>query len=310
MQRSLDPVAGRAVEVALELGLFSCEPGTLEQLAHRLEVAPRGLRPLLFLLASLELIEQDQDLFRVAQSTPAYLAEVWPEVEFYRDQNWKELDRAVRTGKCVRPAIEGQADGGEFFTGVVDILFGLHSPVARHLVNHLPSARRVLDLGAGSAVWSLALAKTDPQVRVVAVDHQRVLDEVTSRFLQEHGVESQYELRAGSYHEVELEPEGYDLIYLGHVVHSEGWQASTSLLRRCCQALATDGVLVIAEMVGATPRSGDYQSNLFDLNMLMFTEAGLVFDRQELEQLAGDGGFSQLRWVEGVGQYPVLLARK
>lgn len=315
MITSLDAVGCKAFEVALAISLFEQldkEPGTIAQLAQRCQVSARGLRPLLFLLASVGCVQEQGATFHPSPELHQFLEERWPEQQSQATptKDWEELEKAVRTGQCVRPPIEGSQDGGEFFSGVVETLFGLHFSLAKSITDSLPShSLKVLDLGAGSAVWSLGLAVQRDNVEVVAVDHQRVLESVTRNFLAKHKMESRYTLRPGDYHNVELEAEHYDVIYLGHVVHSEGWDASVTLLKRCKDALAPDGTVVIAEWVGSTPRADDYHANLFDLNMLMFTEHGLVFDAPEMEELAARSGFRRLRWVKGAGKYPVLFAQ-
>ncbi|HIB65135.1 MAG TPA: methyltransferase domain-containing protein [Phycisphaerales bacterium] len=314
MISSLDPVGCKAFEVALAIDLFQeldKAPGTIVELAQRCRVSTRGLRPLLFLLASVGCVKEQADTFHPSPELNRFLSERWPDQKSQAPQagDWENLEKAVRTGRCVRPPIEGAQDGGEFFSGVVETLFGLHFGLAKSLAHALPShPLKVLDLGAGSAVWSLGLAVQRDDIEVVAVDHQRVLESVTRKFVAKNQMEERYVLRPGDYHEVELEREHYDVIYLGHVIHSEGWEASTSLLKRCKEALAPQGTVVIAEWVGSTPRADDYHANLFDLNMLMFTEHGLVFDVSEMEELASRAGFGRLRWVKGAGKYPVLFA--
>jgi methylase of polypeptide subunit release factors len=48
----------------------------------------------------------------------------------------------------------------------------------------------VLDLGAGSGVWGIALAEQSPKVRVSAVDWPQVLD-VTEKIAKRHKVAGQ-----------------------------------------------------------------------------------------------------------------------
>lgn len=314
MKANLDAVAGRAVETALSIGLIKClERGEtdLSTLVEALSVSERGLRPLVYLLSSIGLLEETSGRVKLTDTGRDFLDKTWPAVksELPRLEDWERLETAVRTGCCVRPAIEGLSDAGDFFSGVVETLFKLHASLAGFVAEKLPPGLSpVLDLGAGSAVWSLHYLKKSLESRAVAVDHAKVLHQVTARFLSEHTLEQRYELRAGSYHEVDLESECYELIFLGHVIHSEGREASLSLLKRCRETLKTGGRLIIAEWVGSEPRSLDYHANLFDLNMLMFTEKGLVFTAAEMEALCREAGLKPEGWLKGPAQYPVLSA--
>lgn len=316
METNLDPVAGRAVEAALAIGLIEKlknGPGTVVDLAESLEVSERGLRPLIYLLSSTGLLEENYAKVKLTDAGRTFLNETWPGLKARLPvlPDWDKLEAAVRTGSCVRPAIEGDRDAGSFFSGVVETLFLLHSGLALFVAGELSGGLSpVLDLGAGSAVWSLHYLKKNPHSLAVAVDHAKVLQEVTLRFVTDHSLAPRYELRAGSYHEVELEAKRYELIFLGHVIHSEGWEASRSLLARCHRALKPGGWLVIAEWVGSEPRNLDYHANLFDLNMLMFTERGLVFTAREMEKLCDEAGLEPQSWIKGPGQYPVLTAQK
>lgn len=315
MVSSLDPVSGKVIDVALELGVFQAlegEPRSAEALAELLGLSLRGLKPVLYLLSSLGLLSESAAGFVASQGAAQYLQHEWPQArqQLFPAPDWDGLAQVVREGRCLGEAIEGEGDAGNFFSDVVPLLFELHLPMAKYLGQQLdPGSGPILDLGAGSAVWSLGMLLHHPELRCVAVDRARVLDQVTGPTLQRHHLAERYELRPGSYYEVPLEAGGYSLIYLGHLLHSDGLDLSRQLLLRCRQALQPGGRVVVAEMVGSEPRSLDYESNLFDLNMLMFTEHGLVFTARELEELGLEAGYTLEGWVKGPGQYPVLVLR-
>ncbi len=316
MVGSLDPVSGKVIDVALELGVFQAlqgpEPRSAEALAEMLGLSLRGVKPVLYLLSSLGLLSESAAGFVASQGAAQYLQHEWPQArqQLFPAPDWDGLAQVVRQGRCLGEAIEGEGDAGNFFSDVVPLLFELHLPMAKYLGQQLdPGRGPILDLGAGSAVWSLGMLLHHPELRCVAVDRARVLEQVTSPTLQRHNLAERYELRPGSYYEVALEPGGYSLIYLGHLLHSDGLELSRRLLLRCRQALQPGGQVVVAEMVGSDPRSLDYESNLFDLNMLMFTEHGLVFTARELEELGLEAGYTVEGWVKGPGQYPVLVLR-
>lgn len=311
----LDPITGKALEVAQKLQVISClqdQALSAEQLAERTECASRGVEALLMLLASAGYLDHHEGRFSLAAGLVEYLKTDWHAewTAFPPIPEYQELEQAIRTGGPVRSAVEGPEDDGKFYSEVTPALFALHLPDAEALSRSVdPTIRRVLDLGAGSAVWSIPLAKARPSVRVTAVDRARVLSEVTAGFLARHGVSQQYKTQAGDYHRVEFEEGAFDLVILGHLLHADGWEGSRRLLARCKQALVGGGTLAVAEFVAPEARDQDYQASVFHLNMVMLTERGVVFTASELEQLATQAGFRDLEWIQGPGTYPVLLAR-
>lgn len=313
-------VPSMAVSAALDLGVFDAiDSGsrTLQAIASATSASQRGLQPLLHTLASLGLLEVQGDQYQLASDTelfllkksPAYLGGVLVH-QTRMVAEWAKLAETVRQGKP-NHAIEGDEDEGEFFAAFVDGLFNLNWPAAQAVAAQLPAtASQALDVGCGSAVWSLALAQRAPQLQTVAVDRAVVLERVTRPFTERLGCADRYEYRAGNFRAIPFEEEHYDVAFLGHILHSEGRAASHTLLQRLCKALKPGGTLVIAEMVAGQPRESDVFSNLFDLNMLIWTEDGTVFDSSELEEMCRAAGFSETSWVHGPSAYPLLLARR
>ena len=310
----LDPITGRALDVAQKLGFVQTLLGrslSLEEVSAATGCAPRGVEALLWILTSAGYFEVEHVRFAAARGLESYLAQRWAEEwsAFPDIPEYVAMEEAVRTGAPVRVAVESSQDEGEFYQGMTPALFELHWPDAVALAERIDSkVKTVLDLGAGSAVWSLALAKSRPKVKVVAVDRRRVLEHVTQGFVQQHGVTAQYEFRPGDYHQVALETESFDLVLLGHLLHADGWEGSRALLRRCKAALKPGGQLAVAEFVAPEPRWSDYAAAVFHLNLVMLTENGVVFTGSELEELVRQAGLQGLEWVQGPGDYPMLLA--
>jgi ubiquinone/menaquinone biosynthesis C-methylase UbiE len=104
----------------------------------------------------------------------------------------------------------------------------------------------VLDLAAGSGVWSIALAQHSPQVRVTAVDWPGIIA-ITQKVTARHGVADRYAFVAGDLHEANFGQE-HAIATLGHILHSEGEERSRQLLRKTFDALAPGGTIAIAEI--------------------------------------------------------------
>jgi hypothetical protein len=137
---------------------------------------------------------------------------------------WLHLTEAVRTGRPVVAANE-EATGSPFFQNFVESLFGTNYLAARALGEHLAISAatetvRVLDLAAGSGVWSIALAQQSPRVEVTAVDWVGVLP-TTQQVVDRHGLTPRYRFVAGDLLEADFGT-GHDVALLGHILHSEG----------------------------------------------------------------------------------------
>ena len=146
----------------------------------------------------------------------------------------------MRTGRPVTAVNQG-VDGQKFFAEFVESLFPISYKAARCLGEHLAIPRAasrvsVLDIGAGSGVWGIALAHQSPHVRVHAVDWPAVL-EVTRRVALRHGVAERLTTSPGDLLEADF-GKGHQMAVLGHILHSEGAERSRELLRRVFDALA------------------------------------------------------------------------
>lgn len=315
MQFAFGFVPSVAVYSAIELKVFSHiaeGQDTIARLATACNCQERGLAPLLYALTSLGLLEQNGPQFKLAADTEMFLL---PTSQAYLGgvlahqtreiAHWVQLPEAIRQGRAPGTQVESDQDDGAFFAGFVDSLFNLNWPAAQSVARVLPAYKTAIDIGCGSAVWSLALAAVQPELQVVAVDRQLVLDQVAKVFATRLGCAERYQYRAGNFRDVDLGKS--DVAFLGHILHSEGEAASRVLLKRIYEALNPGGVLVVAEMVASEPRGEDVFSNLFDLNMLMWTQDGTVFTRNQLEEMGREAGFSRFEWLTVPNPQPVLL---
>lgn len=220
---------------------------------------------------------------------------------------WLQLTEVVKTGRPAM-AVNEESDGTEFFESFVEDLFAVGYPAARALAEALPGRKRILDLAAGSGVWSIPLAQKLKDVRVTAVDWPGVL-RTTRKVTARLGVAEQYEFRAGDLREADF-GNGYDAAVLGQILHSEGAERSRSLLGKTFRALAPGGTIAIAEFLANDDRSGPPLAMLFAVNMLVNTKDGDTFTIPEISGWLTDAGFTDVRALEVPAPSPLLLATK
>ena len=166
----------------------------------------------------------------------------------------------------------------------------------------------VLDIGAGSGVWGIALAKQSPRVRIHAVDWPEVL-KVTRRVAAKHGVAKRLTTASGDFFEADF-GKGHRVATIGHILHSEGRERSRRLLKKVFDALAPGGTVAIQEFMVDEDRSGPPNSLFFAVNMLVNTEAGDAFTFGEMSQWLRQAGFKNRRLLGVPSVSPLILADK
>jgi SAM-dependent methyltransferase len=309
---------------AVELDLFTAVDNganTVEKLAEQTSCSPRGLRILLNALAGIGYLSKEDGRYALTPFAAIYLSKksrtyagaVALHSKMLRD-NWDHLTEVVRTGKS-RRAVEGGPDRGEFFSEFVGSLYGMNTPAAEAVARLLwnakpPSPCTVLDIGAGSGVWSLALARAVPHAKVTVADWPAVIEKATKKFVAREKVEDRYNYLPGNFREVDFGESAFDVVYLGHICHSEGAENSRILLQRLHRALKPGGRLVIADMVPDEARRETTFALLFAVNMLVNTEDGDTFTFGEYRQWLEASGFGQVRTLDVPAPSPVIVATK
>jgi ubiquinone/menaquinone biosynthesis C-methylase UbiE len=314
---SLDFVPALVLRTALKVELFSQfndGAASLAELQGRLRVSPRGLTLMLETLVMVRLLALDNGRYLLTPLSATFLdsrsdSYLGPAViaQIEQLQRWWRLDEAIIYGTTPHTPIEGSDDDGDFFGALIQALFAINAPAAKMVAEQLPPIHRALDLGCGAAVWSLALALTQPNCYVTAIDRDSVLEKVTLDCVEGFDCTKQYHFQAGDFREMRLPERNYDVAFLGHILHNEGEAASRELLKRVHTCLRPNGCVVVAEMVGADPPSANVQSLLFDLNMLLFTQEGRVFSAPELESMLLEAGFTRYEWLATPSPSPILI---
>lgn len=309
---------------AVELDLFTAVDNganTVEKLAEQTSCSPRGLRILLNALAGLGYLAKEDGRYVLTPFAATYLSKksrtyagaVALHSKMLRD-NWDHLTEVVRTGRS-RRAVEGGPDRGEFFSEFVGSLYGMNTPAAEAVARLLwnakpPSPCHVLDIGAGSGVWSLALARRVPHAQVTVADWPAVIEKATRQFVAREKMEGRYSYLPGDFRETDFGASAFDVAYLGHICHSEGAEGSRKLFQRLHRALKPGGKLVIADMVPDEERREGTFALLFAVNMLVNTEEGDTFTFGEYRQWLAASGFAEVRTLDVPAPSPVIVATK
>jgi ubiquinone/menaquinone biosynthesis C-methylase UbiE len=309
------------IEAALRYGIFDILDNgarTLDSLCAETGTSLRGLRMVLNALVGLGVLSKDDDgryglteesaTFLVA-GKPTYHGAFFLLTKEPMLSSWGLLHEAVRTGRP-RHHINREQEGTSFFLRFVEDIFPIHYPAAQALAKALGVSLAcvpisVLDLAAGSGVWSIALAQQSPRICVTAVDWPGIIP-ITKKVTARYGVGDRYTFVAGDLQTADF-GQGHMFATLGHILHSEGEKRSRRLLKKTFEALRPGGAIAIAEILVDTERKAAVPALIFAINMLVNSDEGDTFSFDEIRGWLEDAGFARVRTVEAPGLAPLLV---
>ncbi|MET8680170.1 class I SAM-dependent methyltransferase [Streptomyces sp. NPDC004647] len=317
------PRATQVLLTAVELGLFShlaTGARTAADIAEAAGAAPRGVLRVLDALVALGYLEKDGGEYELTavsrrflvRDSPSYLGDMCRETRLLWP-SWSRLTDVVRTGEPTA-LWEEESAGREHFPQLVSAWFPMSFGAARAAVGALPERtragiRRVLDVAAGSGAWSLAFALELPEARVTTVDHPEVTA-ITRKFTERFGVADRYEHISGNLREVPF-GDGYDLVTLGYIVHTEGPEWGRRLIEKAYAALRDGGTLLIGDMIPDDDRTGpDIPLVFAATDLLLFSRHGDVFTMRDYRAWLTDAGFRSVEAVDVLAPSPLLVATK
>lgn len=284
---------GAAVRAATTLGVVArlqegpCSP---EGIAAACGASLRGTRLLLAALGALGLAAEAEDGTFTATCELVALAQ-FPSL-------WDHLAEVVRTG---RPAVafDRPEVAAARYPPALRLLGDVLAADAEVAADRLARPRlRVLDVGAGSAPWSLALARRDPGCRCTALDLAATL-EVTRAAAARHGCDGQFDYLPGDVFRLALDPGAYDLVIVANLCHLFDEDRSRRLLARLVGALRPGGVMAVVDVAVGGEAAGIHPGRqrwaaLYALDLMVRTTGGRPHPFASYVRWLGDAGCGQV----------------
>ena len=293
---------------------------TVADIARAAKANKRGMEYLIDALVGLDYLTKKGDRYGLTPASEAFLVKgkgtymgAFTEETMMNYQAWGQLTEVVKTGKPLIKA-ESDATAREFFprlvTAIFPMSFGGAQAVARSLTDKQKAKiKKILDVGAGAAPWSIAFAQAIPEARVTVVDYAEVTP-IARQYAERFGVADRFEELSGSYHDVNFGRHQYDLAILGHIIHLEGEKRGKKLLKKTAAALREGGMLLIAEMVPNDTRTRPALPLVFGLNMLLHSSEGGVYTMKQYREWLKEAGFTKIWTVDAPAPSPIILATK
>jgi len=303
----------RVLATALEFRLFTLLPAngaTIPEIARLVELKERPTRILAKAVAALGLIEKRGNRFRNTRLASTYLVEGRPQFygDFIRMMDRRLYHAYERLGWALRedkPVTADPAVGDVFRTMSRDpevtrlFTMGMDAAgrywadcLARSL--ELSGTRLLLDVGGGSGVYSIALARRYRRLRAIIFDLPAVLP-VTRERIHAAGLGDRVETAAGDFF-ADPWPPGADAVLFSSVLHDWSPETCRLLLGKAARALPAGGTVVIRESFSDDDGPGPLYAAMSSVTMLLETE-GENYRWSEYESWLKETGFVGFRRI-------------
>lgn len=305
---------GATIGAAYQTGLLDAllaGPATASEYAGRLGLDLRAIERVLEVLRAFGLASRADGRF---SASPALLelVESSPGGLELGVGMWAHTAEFLRTGVPFMRMDAAVAEREAGYRSVVSRLGKMFDAYARELAAHIRAApRRILDVGCGSGVWSLAIAALHPAARVTGLDLPRVLDSFRAR-AAEHGLAERIDAIEGDVHEVAIPPQAFDLVVIANVLRIETPERARNIVARAATALTANGTLLIVDALAEGIPERERALAIYALHLSMRTERGRVHSVPEITRWLSEAGLAHTEQLALSTPGPVgaLLARR
>jgi SAM-dependent methyltransferase len=165
------------------------------------------------------------------------------------------------------------------------------APAIVRLIN-LKGVKRVLDVGGGSGVFSMAFVRARKGITAAIFDLANVVG-LTKAYIDAENLGNLISVVGGDY-TVDPLVSGFDLVFISAVIHSNSSEINRHLFRKAFEALNPEGRLVVLDYIMNGDRTSPAVGAYFSLNMLVGTREGDTYTESEVRGWMEDAGFKKI----------------
>ena len=277
-------------------------PASVADLVADNVLAERGAGPLLDALVQLGLVSRDE-AGRYRTTVPN-LAEL--SGRLIRES--ESLTDVLRTGRPTGSAVDRRDGSQRYYPAVLTRTDAAKAEPAARAAAELAvrAPHEVLDVGAGTAPWSLAVARLVPACRVTALDLPGVLP-MTRAAVAAAGCSSQYTFIGADVHTDLLPDSAYDLILVANVCQLFDADTARRLLANVARWLRPNGTLALIHVVSGGAGERSLSASLYNLGLLTRTATGRAHSFADYKEWLVAAGLTQPRGTDLGGFLPFML---
>lgn len=295
-------IESRVLLTAVELRIFTFidkHMMTSEEVSQKIKANHKATDRLLNALCSMGLLKKVHRKFYNSDLSSKYLVENKPEFmgNLYHTNHlwnsWNHLTESVVNGTSFRgdQNKEEKDDRVEAFIAAMHYR-GVNQGKILAMMVDLTNVKKMLDVGGGSAAFSMEIVKRNPSVKATVLDLPHVIP-LTKRYVDVADLSTNFDFIEGDYLTSDFSDQ-YDLILLSAIVHINSYEQNKMLIQKCADALNKNGMVVINDYVMNEDRTQPAYGALFSLNMLVGTANGDTYTEQEMKEWFQSAGINEI----------------
>ena len=308
----------RVLLSAYELGIFTVlgkDKKSSSEVANALGTAGRATDRLMNALCAMGLLNKKSGQFAntppslkfLVKDSPDYIKGLMHCVHMW--DTWSGLTQAVRHGRnaSIRAIDERGEEWLSPFIAAMHERACKNAPAVIKLLD-LSAVKRVLDVGGGSGVYSMAFARARKEISATVFDLPNVIA-LTRGYVEAQGLADRVDMVSGDYNVNEFGG-GFDLAFLSAIIHINSPEQNETLVGKAARALKPGGQVVIQDFIMNEDRVHPAYGAVFALNMLVATESGDTYTEFELRQWLNESGLVRITRKDTRFGTTLIIGRK
>lgn len=301
--------AASILGAAARHGIFTAlegNPDTVENVAKKAGISPRGAQALLDGLTGVGLLTLSNGRYQNTPEASAFLVKgkrsylgAFAEVMLDDFGVWQKLPEAAKTGLPCVPN-ETEVTDNPYWQELVPAIATLSLPVAQIAAERLGIAKKGavswLDVGGGSGVFSAVWLGANPQAQGFQLDWPSV-NKIARGFVAKFGVAERFQTIDGDFSTADFGSAKYDLAIYSHIAHMQPPGEILEIFRKFRKAIKPGGTLLINDFVLNDDRTGHPFAMMFTSQMLVATKAGSTYRQSDYRAWLGETGFKSVEIV-------------
>ncbi len=294
--------ASRVLLSAVELKVFTVldkDMMTSEEVSKKIQTDPKAIDRLMNALCSMSILKKVHGKFYNSDLSAKYLVEGKPDFmgNLYHTNHlwntWSYLSESVKQGSTFK-GNQNKKEKGNWVEAFIAAMHyrGVNQGKILAMMIDLSNVKKMLDVGGGSAAFSMEFVKKNPSIKAVVLDLPHVIP-LTKKYVSNVGLLNNFDFIEGDYFTNSFEKD-YDLILLSAIVHSNSYEQNKNLVKKCVDALNPRGIVIISDFIMNEDRTLPAYGALFSINMLVGTEGGDTYTEQEMREWFQSAGISKI----------------